>query len=228
MSETNSNIRNINRFYLDLSFWSLIIANLFVMVVALVENWRLSDLMLVFWGQSVSIGICWFFKLSNLKDFSTKDVKINDMPVEATSATKTEMAVFFLFHFGAFHLIYLFFLLGPLKAAFSLKIISMVVVFFVYQCFSFFYNKKWETAGKPNIGKLMAFPYARIIPMHFTILLGGILDEHFKGKAIIALFLVLKIIADMIMHIFENKGFADKEDTQQIDKKIAKDNSLDS
>jgi len=83
----------------------------------------------------------------------------------------------------------------------------MAGLFLVYQCFSFFYNRKWEGKQKPNIGKMMFFPYARIIPMHIIILFGGILSG---GKMTLVLFMLLKTFADVIMHVVEKKGFGDK------------------
>lgn len=57
----------------------------------------------------------------------------------------------------------------------------------------------------------MFFPNARIIPMHLTILFGGILSGGtLKGKMTLALFMVLKTFADVIMHIVEKKDFGDK------------------
>ena len=47
--------------------------------------------------------------------------------------------------------------------------------------------------------------------MHFTILFGGILSSGiFAGKMTLALFMLLKTFADVIIHIVETKGFGDK------------------
>jgi len=54
----------------------------------------------------------------------------------------------------------------------------------------------------------MLLPYARIVPMHITILAGGSL---YGGAHAFALFGFLKIIADTVMHTVEHhvlaKGF---------------------
>jgi hypothetical protein len=91
----------------------------------------------------------------------------------------------------------------------------MAALFFFYQGFSFFYNRKWETPGKPNIGILMFFPYARVIPMHITICLVGGYGENYGGKFVLALFVFLKTMADVIMHIVEKRGFSGKIDAQK-------------
>ena len=68
--------------------------------------------------------------------------------------------------------------------------------------YSYQHNKKRDSQRVPNIGTLMFFPYARIVPMHLTILLAASLG----GNSITALlvFLALKTIADVIMHMVEH------------------------
>jgi hypothetical protein len=173
----------IKQFYSDLSLWALIISNLIVIVWALIEGWQFAIVVWVYWSQSVAIG------------------------VKPTTDTKSHTAFFFLAHYGFFHLGYAFFLFIELKPVRVGPILFMAVLFLVYQCFSFFYNRKWEGKQKPNIGKMMSFPYARIIPMHIIILFGGILSG---GKMTLALFMLLKTFADVIMHVVEKKGFGDK------------------
>jgi hypothetical protein len=107
-------------------------------------------------------------------------------------------------------------LFGLFKTAGKLPILLMAGVFLVYQCFSFFYDRKWEDKQKPNIGKMMFFPYARIIPMHLTIIFGGMLSKGtLAGKTTLALFMLLKTFADVIMHVVEKKGFGDKPEENE-------------
>lgn len=195
------------QFHSDLSLWALIVSNLIVIVWALIEGWPLAIVVWVYWSQSVTIGILWFFKILTLNEFSTKDCTINDKAVEATTGTKIRIAFFFLAHYGFFHLGYAFFLFLECKPVRIGPILFMAGLFLVYQCFSFFYNRKWEGKRKPNIGKMMCFPYARIIPMHLTILFGGILSG---GEMTLAFFMLLKTFADVIMHVVEKEGFGDE------------------
>jgi len=194
-------------FYSDSSLWALIVSNLAIIVWALIEGWSLSPLMWIYWCQSAIIGFFWFFKIWGLKEFSTKDFKINDRPVAPTKATKNQTAVFFLVHYGFFHFGYLVFLKDKCDIASMFQIFIAASIFFVYQGYSHFHNKKWLTRTKPNIGKMMFFPYARIIPMHFTILFGS---TDWGQKQPLALFLFLKLLADAIMHNVERRGFGDK------------------
>lgn len=194
----------------DLSLWGLILSNLIVVVWAVIEGWSLGVIIWVYWCQSVIIGIWWFIKMLTLKEFSTKDFKINDMSVSPTEKTKKRVSVSFLVNYGVFHALYLRFMCGLFEVEHIIPIVLMASVFFIYQAFSFFYNKKWGIAKKPNIRKMFFFPYARIIPIHLIIILGGWLSGgEFEGKQTLAMFMILKMIADVIMHIVERKGFAD-------------------
>lgn len=198
----------------DSSLASLIICNLAVTAWAVVDSWSLPAIMWVYWLQSVSIGFFWFFKILMLTDFSTKNFRIG-RSVQPTTRTKIHTAVFFLVHYGFFHLGYAA-AIGKLNQTdTAIPVIAAGVVFFLNQFYSFVYNQKRRPQQqKPNIGKLMFYPYIRIIPMHFTIMAAGILHEKFglkfQSKLTLLLFLLLKTVADVAMYVQCKKGFADK------------------
>ncbi len=190
----------------DLSLLSLLCSNAATIFFAITENWNLSTVMWVYWFQSVIIGFFNFVRILGLKEFSTEGFKINGKPAAPTQQTKFFTAFFFLIHFGIFHLVYFIFLLtgamtkiyGSTPGTTELKYIGLTaVLFFLNHLFSYFYNKPRDTK-KQNIGSLMFYPYARIIPMHLTIILG------FKFGNVLPLFLVLKTFADLVMHIMEH------------------------
>ena len=66
-------------------------------------------------------------------------------------------------------------------------------------------NIRRDAAGRPNIGTLMSLPYARILPMHLTIVFGGL---FFGGIGAFLLFGALKVVADVIMHTIEHHVLA--------------------
>lgn len=206
MSKTSTNAGKKKRFYSDLSFWILLTSNLIVIVWALLEEWSLAILMWIYWSQSVFIGIFWFFKMLSLKEFSTKGFYSGGRKVKTTKAAKIETAVFFLVHYGLFHIGYSVFLGAHFKSVPIFQILIPSAIFFLYQAYSFFYNRKWKAKGKPNIGKMMFFPYARILPMHLTMCIAF---SEWGQKQTLTLFLSLKLLSDMIMHTIEHRGFAD-------------------
>lgn len=190
----------------DPSLWLLLSSNIVVVFFAIIENWNLPTMLWVYWFQSITIGFFNFVRILQLKEFSTKGFMINGQPAQPTQGTKLFAAFFFLFHFGFFHLVYLIFLLvgtfaktyGDVPNLAAVKYILLTAtLFFISHLFSYLYNKPRDTK-KQNIGSLMFYPYARIIPMHLTI----ILCSSF-GSALL-LFLGLKIFADTIMHVVEH------------------------
>lgn len=207
--------KNRKLLYADLSLRMLILANLLTIIWAVIEGWSVGLVMWSYWSHSVSIGILWFFKILCLKDFSTKDV---EMPigraVAPTTSTKIQVAVFFAVHYGIFHWAYLNGLRTFFPSITRDIILPIAAVFFVCQCFSFFYNKKWEEAPKSNIGTVMLFPYLRIIPMHLSFIIGGFvvseIGGRFSSRIILVIFMLLKTFADVFTHAVERRGFGDK------------------
>ena len=157
--------------------------------------------MIIYWGQSIIIGFYNFIKILNLKNFTTENFKINGQTVEPNNATKYKTAIFFVFHYGLFHVAYLSFILNVFSFDMSNLIFPgiAVTIFFFDHAYSFKQNFKEVTKKKQNIGTVMFFPYARIIPMHAIIMLGAYTNES------IIPFLLLKTIADLLMQAIEYK-----------------------
>ena len=108
------------------------------------------------------------------------------------------LASFFAVHYGIFHLVYLFFL----ATLIDIKKIDWQFVeisFFAMLAASianFVQNKIRNRTQDVNIGAMFFMPYARILPMHLTILL-----PEFLSISAPILFLSLKTFADVIMHL---------------------------
>jgi hypothetical protein len=208
-------IRRSKESKLDSSVQSLIVCNLVVIVWAVIEKWSIFTLMWIYWTQSVSIGIFCFIRMLTLKKFSTKNFQGggSGKPLAATTLTKIHTSIFFLFHYGGFHLAYAAFLVAPGKSAEPVPVVLAGTLFFVNQFFSFVYNRERHGLRRLNIGKLMFFPYMRIIPMHVTIFAAQLLREKYDvaldGRLTLALFLLLKTVADVVMYIKQLRGFAD-------------------
>lgn len=193
---------------------SLILSNLLAIILAVVYNLNIMTILWVYWSQSVIIGIFNFYRILSLKTFSTKGFKVNQKPVEANNKTKVMLAFFFALHYGFFHFGYAIFLtvftlvrsIG--QEAFPVSdlgyIALMAIVFFANHLFSFWHNQK-KDGGKQNISRVMMYPYARIIPMHLTIVFGGMfLATGIGGMAVLVFFLGLKTLADVVMHLSEH------------------------
>jgi hypothetical protein len=80
-----------------------------------------------------------------------------------------------------------------------LGIASIAVSFAMSHRKSFRQNVESDARGRPNLGALMFLPYLRILPMHFTIILGS--AKGGDGPATVLLFSALKTAADVLMHL---------------------------
>ena len=201
---------NFNRsLRFDISTKVLILANVVTIIFALAQKWNVTDVMWVYWAQSVIIGCFTYRRILDLKLFSTKGMSVNNVPLEPTEEAKRQTARFFLLHYGFFHLVYFLFLCElatPLSVLSAIGIAVCILIFLVNHWFSYKKNRLSDMNRTLKLGTVFMTPYVRIIPMHLTIILGGVLiTEGSMNTLVLLLFLVLKTLADVIMHIIEHR-----------------------
>ena len=187
----------------DGSVWSLVAVNAIALGIAGYLGWSAASLMLVYWAQSVVIGAANVFRILALDRFSTENFTINNRPVDPTPATKRQVAAFFALHYGLFHVVYAVFLAtGSGGAALFMPGFWVCTpAFAANHLWSYRYNRDLDRQGTPNIGTLMFTPYLRIVPMHLTIIFGGLFVHTGAG---LLLFGALKTAADVAMHVVEH------------------------
>lgn len=192
---------------------SLVFSNLVVIFFAIIDDLSALDILWVYWLQSVIIGIFNFIKIITLKDFSTEGFSRGNKQVPPTKSVKISTAIFFLFHYGFFHLGYAIFLFAfPFSGATQTNELRSnyfwfsAVLFFISYLIDFIKSQKDSAEELPNIGKLMFAPYARIIPMHLTIIFGGFVamaGSAFSANTnliVIILFTSIKTAVDLLTH----------------------------
>lgn len=176
----------------------LIAANLATLVMGLLLGWHASALLWPYWIQSVVIG--WYARkrILGLAAFSTANFSYNGRPVPEEEASKRLVARFFCFHYGFFHFVYFVFLVGNDAIASARDLLALGACGL---SFAFSQRHTWaeqhaaDLRGKPNLGILMATPYLRIVPMH----MGVILAANIKGPAMLAAFIGLKTVSDLVL-----------------------------
>ncbi len=191
-----------------LSILPLVAANVLALLIAWLTRMSLSELMLVYLIQSLIIGITSALRIINLERFSTENLRMNNQPIAEEPASKWKVALFFLFHFGGFHVIYFMFITFDQENApggSRLGYLLCALVFAVNHGYSLVQNIRRDGRGKPNLGTMMFLPYARILPMHLTIIFGGL---FFEGTGAFLLFSALKVVADVVMHTVEHHVLA--------------------
>jgi len=140
--------------------------------------------------------------------FSVPELKKSYLQSANATNTGSFMAFFFLAHYGFFHFVYLIFLLtntftgfigGSIARSDVTSIGASSLLFFLHHGFSYLYNRTRDDTSTDR-GALFFYPYARIIPMHLTIIFGALIQS-----ATLPFFLILKTVADVIMHIYHHR-----------------------
>ncbi len=191
---------------LDLSTWFLIATNIVTIAVALHQHWRYSELLWIYWSQSLVIGIFAGCRALGLNQFTTWALKPAGGRVRPTPAAKVSSVLFFAAVYLIIHAVYLVFLLG-MSADLSRQdvpgMLACVGLFAVNHFFSFLQKHKLDLSDTPNIDGILGFAYVRILPMHFTLLIG--LQFRHRAAIYLVTFLLLKTALDVLLHLAERR-----------------------
>ncbi len=162
----------------------------------------------LYWCQSVLLGVFNFFDMLTLKKASVENMTFNDKPATVRQA-KGCLPIFFLFHYGIFHVVYLVFLLVDFKLSdLSFSMLKWAIAgLFLNQLVVFVQNKTKYADIPRNIGTMFFMPYLRIVPMHLTILL-----PKFIGWTPVLTFLILKTLFDILGHLLTTRYYWNKEE----------------
>jgi hypothetical protein len=217
----------------DRSTQSLIAVNLINILMAIIFKWNIYDVMLVYWFQSVSIGIFTFYKLYSFPMEKIKKeingdntLEANDLAVTNPRVAKIFIAGFFAMHYGLFHLVYIIFIVGfAYSEGFPLNLIGSLagaLLFFANHFYSYLFYKgednnltetefgNTQSSTELSIADIFSKPYTRIIPIHLTIMAGGVISHiitggPFQNIFILLIFMGLKTFMDVIAHKKKHK-----------------------
>ena len=187
----------------DPSLWLLIIFNLYLIWYYEQHPSSFKTLVWLYWLQSVMIGLLNALDIFMLKNPDPQSMEIDGKPMDGRLQSKGCLGLFFLVHYGGFHLAYAIFLLVQIRGPFDSNIFRLGAgLIFIELTLSFIKRRNWEKQQKVvNVGRIFFSPYLRIIPMHLMIL-----GPAFLGWSHISIFLWLKTATDVLMHIFINRS----------------------
>jgi Family of unknown function (DUF6498) len=180
----------------DWSLWVLIIFNLYLLDYYRQNPTEMATIIFLYWAQSVLIGFVNFFDMLTLPKSKTDMIAVNEKPEKGTIEGKGCMAFFFLFHYGAFHIAYLVFMLIKIDGKINFHFVQIgLAILACNLVIDFIRNKMQQRYQQVNVGKMFILPYARIVPMHLMIML-----PEFFGVSNFTVFIILKIVMDLVMH----------------------------
>lgn len=201
----------------DPTLRGLVLMNAAVVLGALISGDGAIMLMFPYWTQSVVIGAFNVRRIAVLKEFRTAGLKINGVLVDPTPSVRRQTWVFFLIHYGLFHLVYLMFMgafgvmdragvpfsgFGSASGYSGLWLIVMALGYVFTEWREHLEDRAEDEATPPKIGNLMFAPYVRIIPMHLTIIFGAMLG----GWAALLLFGVLKTAVEVMVYRVQHRA----------------------
>lgn len=162
-------------------------------------------LLLLYWLQSVVIGLFTVVEMLSASDEEVVDVRVNNGPPLPKASARGCGALFFMGHYGTFHMVYLFMITlayeGRIDMGF-LKLSAGVVLAAEFMDFFRRRQAKLQTSRTINAGAIMFLPYLRIVPMHLMLV-----GASFSGWSDVTFFLVLKTVADLAMHWLTNRMY---------------------
>lgn len=200
---------NISDIFKDSSSISLFLSNLMVIFLAIAFNWNLAELLWIYLVQSLIIGFFQFIKILDVNKFSLEGINFFDFDFQSNIKIKVVLAIFFVFHYGFFHLVYLSFIKSSYFIDNFEAVITASIIFFINHFYSFIINRANDKKSEKNLSQMMGLPYIRIFPIHFVVLTGaffsGFINNYIYQKFLIFVFLLIKTLADSTMHKYEHE-----------------------
>lgn len=192
----------------DRSMYALIAANAFAAAVAIAFRMDLRDMLLVYWVQSVVIGLSFIIRMLSVKRYAmlggSQHTVEYVVAAEGAHSGKITAAVLFLLVFGPLHILYLGFLTGFGTGAYAHVGTGLLLCALGFACnhaYSLVRSIRLDRGGIANLSLMMYLPYLRVVPMQAVILLGL---QVGGGTGVMLLFMALKTAVDALTHVMEH------------------------
>ena len=187
----------------------LIIANIVAIIFAVAQKWDVAAIMCLYLAESFIIMGFNCVRVLSLRQFT------------ATQRWGTIILIIFLnamiFPIVIVCLVGAAILAKPYYDSASFAGFNLcIMIFLANHAFSCLYNIRRDRLTTPNIRKIVAIPFLRIIVIFLTVWLGLELFASIGKQAgifILVFFLILKTIVDVKMHNWGNNIGKDKEQT---------------
>jgi hypothetical protein len=192
----------LKNIFKDKEFWLILAFNLVLIVTYYLGETSASLLVMLYFIQSLFIGLQYFVRLFALGFIYHKiDPKHN----------RFALPFFFLFHYGFFHIVYFVFLISivvKLPGSVDPSSVKLFALALLGNTILSSISDIKKDLVEPKVPIVVMFqPYFRIVPMHLFIMLAFATDSISTLSNAFLLFIILKSIADVSMHIVVNKTY---------------------
>lgn len=183
----------------DKSFFSLLLSNIFSIVLMVWSNASIFTVFMVYWIQLAIIGFFTYIRLIKIKDYRTDGFKINNQPVTPSKETNKKVSSIFLSMYSFGMLCLLFFIIIGYPDIDIFVVLSTGVWFFFNHLYSFKVNYK-ELMNGGDIGQICGNPILRLF------FFAGIIAVIFGCYAFMPLIilLILKTYIDLMIHMVKH------------------------
>ena len=210
------------------SAWVLIAVNLGLTAGVIVWDWKVFDIVFLYWVENLVIGVINVLKMITAKPDSETDAGQKG-PLQATAGksgtSRLFLIPFFIVHYGMFcfgHGVFIFSLFSADNSASGGQLVlgawdlltggMLLAISLLAASHLFSFLRNFIGAGefrRSLPAALMTRPYGRIIALHITIIFGAFLTEAFGSPlGLLVILMMLKTSVDLAMHQAERRKLA--------------------
>ncbi len=199
-----------NKILTDPALWLLLGLNVFLVYRYEQTPEIFTTLIWLYWSQSILFGYFTYYTMKSSIKLNLAALKQDGGADKPAVTSDQANAWMFIMMFNFFHIVYFIFLYSLFNTAkfdwdFYWKFLAL---FFVFQLISFIKYKVQKPPRPVNVTKMTSGSFLRVVPMHLCILIPA-----FLGMSNLTIFLVLKVITDMIMFVLTT-GYYKKPDLE--------------
>ncbi len=192
------------KIFTDPAFWILFLVNLYLIYKYEHSPQIFTTLIWLYYSQNLLLGFFNFLDMATVRKVAVPDIDPGIGNKKQGKFPALSSAWSFLLMFGFFHFVYFIFLItmkrsGPFDWLFYK---NFLLVFLMFQILNFIQHKIWYKKNPPKITQMTIVPFLRIVPMHLCILIPG-----FFNISNLTVFLVLKVIADVLTYVVTNSYY---------------------
>lgn len=181
----------------------LLAINLWALINQIWHPENALTVMLLFWAQSMVLGVVQFIRILR----SPAEVYFTTQGVSVTKRS-LGMALFFVLHYGTFHLVFFFLIATGLMLPVEIRPrfdapdfvqVAGVSILFLTDVFWRLPGRLAQDRKEERTAHGLLFGlYWRVLPLHVSILLAG----HLGNQHFFTAFILLKLLAESITHFF--------------------------
>ncbi len=191
---------------------ALVVANLVPLYGVLALGWKVPPIMAFYWAENLVVGFFNVLKMSCAQGpVGDSHMTLNGRPV--TQDSRKALILFFALHYGGFTLGHGVFVMAVFSPGLGNIFTELGLALLVLSAsHGFSYRRNFIGRGeylRVSFARLFWQPYARVVIMHLTIIVGGSLAAS-MGSPIGALLVLvgLKTLIDLAAHWLERRKFS--------------------